>query len=171
MSYSVSKIQVMGSQYRSLSYSGREWELLGRLCNVSDRPGIFSKRLGDFVFFSGGSVLWSIGAYCVWCHLECRCAKITYWTLFFMGEACSDVSKKSILSHRHTNLRVRPLHAHMANSNHKRLSIDAYVLFRIHTQTRKYITFTCHALGWNSELSKSIMEVSANFWLPNTYLL
>ena len=73
--------------------------------------------------------------------------KLRIGLYFYMGEACSDVSKKSILSHRHTNLRVSPLHAHMANSNHKRLSIDAYVLFRIHTQTRKYITFTCHALG------------------------
>ena len=65
MNYSVSKIQVMGSQYRSLGYSGGDWWLLGRLCNVSDRPGIFSKRLGDLGFFSGGPSCDRSGAYCV----------------------------------------------------------------------------------------------------------
>ena len=149
----------MGSLYRSLGYSGGDWWLLGRLCNVSDRPGIFSKRLGEFGFFSGGTS----------CHivfdaiLSIVAQKLRIGLYFYMGEARSDVSKKSILSHRHTNSRVSPLHAHMANSKHKRLSIDAYVFFRIHTQMRKYITFSCHPLGKNSELSKLIMWVSASF--------
>ena len=73
--------------------------------------------------------------------------KLRIGLYFYMGEACSDVSKKSILSHRHTNLRVSPLHVHMAKSNHKRLSINADVFFVFIPKTRKYITFSCHPLG------------------------
>ena len=94
--YSVSKIQVMGSQYRSLGYSGGDWWLLGRLCNVSDRPGIFSKRLGDFCFFSGVRLVIDRGHIVFDAILSFVAQKLFIGLCFYMGEAGSDVSKNSI---------------------------------------------------------------------------
>ena len=108
----------------------------------------FLEALGRFyVFFGGVRLVIDRGHIVFDAILSIVAQTLCIGLCFYMGEACSDVSKKSILSHRHTNLRVSPLHAHMANSKHKRLSINADLLFRIHTRTRKYITFSCHPLG------------------------
>ena len=97
--------------------------------------------------------------------------KLRIGLYFYMGEACSDVSKKSILSHRHTNLRVSPLHAHMANSNHKRLSIDAYVFFSYSYPNEKVYHFYLPCTWVKFGAFRIDHGGICKFWLPNTYLL